>query len=183
MQALWAPLNEAVHQLTPPEFDYVASREYAQLGSPAVHINTFWDIYLNLLHAIQHGPNPSDVIPDLAQADIPQSEARVYEEHSRTPEAPAMHLLQGLLPMRFGHECAGPQHLPHVHYVGGLPEPPALESLYTGANRMDEERLGKEAAENIDNTDSDEEELTDEERLDEELDPEQLYAPLTDFRD
>ncbi|KAI0089513.1 hypothetical protein BDY19DRAFT_864419, partial [Irpex rosettiformis] len=50
----WAPPDDPVFQLTPPAFDYVAQQEYAQLGSPVVNGNSFWTIYVQLLHGIRN---------------------------------------------------------------------------------------------------------------------------------
>lgn len=45
----YAPPDHPVFQLTPPLFHTRASAIYAQIGSPTVTRETFWDIYLKVL--------------------------------------------------------------------------------------------------------------------------------------
>lgn len=158
MRDQWAPAEDPVFQLTPPEFDDVARHEYAALGSPVVNLTSFWDVYLDLLQAICRDQGPLDV------ANVPQSEANVDSEHARTQEDPPMALLPGLRQLRMGEEAAGPQ---AAVYVGGLGVPPELYG-YDGspANSSNEDWEVDEEEEEVDGGGEPE-----------------LAAVLTDFRD
>ncbi|KAJ7084177.1 hypothetical protein C8R43DRAFT_1051851 [Mycena crocata] len=52
MEAQWAPPDDPVFELTPPEFTAKIEEVYQSLGRPEVTSKTFWDIYCVLLDAI-----------------------------------------------------------------------------------------------------------------------------------
>ncbi|KIL56954.1 hypothetical protein M378DRAFT_16621 [Amanita muscaria Koide BX008] len=55
LQQEWAPLDDAVFQLTPPGFHAQADAHYTSLGCPAVSRGTFWSVYSALLDRFRSG--------------------------------------------------------------------------------------------------------------------------------
>ncbi len=56
LQNEWAPLNDAVFQLTPPAFHEQATARYQSLGEPPVSTGSFWDVYSALLTCFRETP-------------------------------------------------------------------------------------------------------------------------------
>jgi hypothetical protein len=59
MEATWAPPSNPIFKLVPDAFDQQASAIYAEIGSPAISIKSFWIVYSGMLSAftaeIQNG--------------------------------------------------------------------------------------------------------------------------------
>ncbi|KAJ7190600.1 hypothetical protein GGX14DRAFT_382024, partial [Mycena pura] len=49
MEAIWAPPDHAVFNLTPPEFTELITEFYKQLGQPIVGAQSLWVIYAQLI--------------------------------------------------------------------------------------------------------------------------------------
>ena len=64
LQQEWAPLDDAVFQLTPPTFHAQANCHYTTLGCPSVSKGTFWEVYAVLLNCFR----ASSVDPTLQDA-------------------------------------------------------------------------------------------------------------------
>ena len=111
METRYAPPEHPVFQLTPPLFDDMAQKLYANLGRPAVSSETFWDVYTALLNSVRAVDDASDF------NDAPQSSEHV-EADEIIDELP---LLPNLRELRYGDEIAGPQ---RFVYAGGLESPP-----------------------------------------------------------
>lgn len=106
-EAQWAPPNDPVFLLTPTPFDDQAQILYANLGSPPVSSNTFWEVYTNVLGAfrlVNSNVELDNVLSqpiDLAIDDVP--------------------LLEGLQDLPNGQDDVGD----HGYvYMGGLDKPP-----------------------------------------------------------
>ena len=56
MDALYAPPDHPVFELVPPAFHEHVSNLYAAIGRPEVTIETFWDIFCNLLECLHEVP-------------------------------------------------------------------------------------------------------------------------------
>ena len=56
LQKEWAPLNDAVFQLTPPTFHEQAMAHYQYLGEPLVSNGSFWKVYNGLLGRFREMP-------------------------------------------------------------------------------------------------------------------------------
>ena len=56
LQKEWAPLDDAVFQLTPPTFHKQAMAHYQSLGEPPVSNGSFWDVYSRLLSRFRETP-------------------------------------------------------------------------------------------------------------------------------
>ncbi len=56
LQQEWAPLDDAVFQLTPAPFHAQADTHYTSLGRPAISRGTFWSVYMLLLGCFRSGP-------------------------------------------------------------------------------------------------------------------------------
>ena len=56
MQQEWAPLDNAVFQLTPPGFHAQADTHYTSLGRPNVSRGTLWSVYSALLDRFRSSP-------------------------------------------------------------------------------------------------------------------------------
>lgn len=56
MEALYAPPDHPVFELVPPAFHEHVSNLYAAIGRPEVTIETFWDIFCNLLECLHEVP-------------------------------------------------------------------------------------------------------------------------------
>lgn len=134
---------------------------------------SFWAVYVQLLHRVQLDPHPPDV------GNVPQSEAKVEDEHSRTQDDPPMPLLPGLQDLRFGQEAAGPQAPTQLIYAGGLQVAPV--PYQSGAQRNEQAAEALEAHDDDGSDSNDDTEPEDEEG--DETDEERFYAPLTDLRD
>ena len=64
LQQEWAPLDDAVFQLTLPTFHKQADTHYTSLGCPAISKGTLWSIYTSLLGCFR----ASSVDPTLQHA-------------------------------------------------------------------------------------------------------------------
>lgn len=64
LQQEWAPLDDAVFQLTPPTFHIQANHHYTTLGCPPISKGTFWEVYAALLDCFR----ASSVDPTLQDA-------------------------------------------------------------------------------------------------------------------
>ncbi|KAM6490176.1 hypothetical protein JOM56_014368, partial [Amanita muscaria] len=60
-QREWAPLDDAVFQLTPAPFHAQADTHYTSLGRPAVSRGTFWSVYTSLLGCFRSGPEDASL--------------------------------------------------------------------------------------------------------------------------
>ena len=56
LQQEWAPVDDAVFQLTPPGFHAQADAHYTSLGRPAVSRGTLWSVYSALLDCFRSSP-------------------------------------------------------------------------------------------------------------------------------
>jgi hypothetical protein len=61
LQREWAPLDDAVFQLTPAPFHAQADSHYTSLGRPAVSRGTFWSVYTSLLGCFRSGPEDASL--------------------------------------------------------------------------------------------------------------------------
>ena len=61
LQREWAPLDDAVFQLTPAPFHAQANTHYTSLGCPAVSRGTFWSVYTSLLGCFRSGPGDASL--------------------------------------------------------------------------------------------------------------------------
>lgn len=50
----YAPPNDPVFELVPPEFGQYASILYQSMGSPSINSDNVWNIYRELLHRFEH---------------------------------------------------------------------------------------------------------------------------------
>jgi hypothetical protein len=55
MEALYTPPDHAVFELVPPAFHKHVSQLYIAINQPEVNVDTFWNVYLNLLRQIHEG--------------------------------------------------------------------------------------------------------------------------------
>lgn len=53
MEALYAPPDHPVFQLVPPIFHERATELYLAIGQPELNIDTFWNVYRNLLNMLR----------------------------------------------------------------------------------------------------------------------------------
>lgn len=63
----WAPPNHDIFKLVPEDFEAYASHLYAQMGSPIVTLETFWDVYrqlFDLFHALPHAIHVLETVQD-----------------------------------------------------------------------------------------------------------------------
>ena len=47
-EAKWAPADDPIFQLAPPDFEPYVTQCFEDLGNPEVTFNTFWDVYCGL---------------------------------------------------------------------------------------------------------------------------------------
>ena len=93
MQQEWAPLDDAVFQLTPTSFHNQANDHYTSLGRPAISRGTFWDVYRSLLSCFREG-----------HVDVTIEEQFNLANFGADQD---MDLLPGLRKMRIGDEVIG----------------------------------------------------------------------------
>lgn len=104
IESKYAPPDHVVFQLTPPEFNRRATHFLEhKLGSPIVTMNSFWDIYSQLLH--------------LFQAETAHNTSLIIEveEFSRDEEqvnAETVELLEGQQELRYNGMVIGEEGLP-----------------------------------------------------------------------
>ena len=63
----WAPPNDPVFQLIPPDFESHVTRCYEALGEPVVNFDTFWDVYCGLWDLVE------TAVPDVVAGSLSQS--------------------------------------------------------------------------------------------------------------
>ena len=105
MEALHAPPDHPVFELVPPAFhDYVSSA-YSEIGKPNVNIDTFWEVYLNLLQRLdeRHRGEVSEILTSY--------QANLEEEPDNVPLLPNMEEFRLGQPLDLGR---------NTHYIGGL---------------------------------------------------------------
>ena len=49
----WAPSDDPIFQLVPPDFQAIVSKCYDDLGRPAVTSDQFWEVYCNLRDSVE----------------------------------------------------------------------------------------------------------------------------------
>lgn len=107
VEALYAPPGHSVFELVPPAFNEQVTEHYSAIGQPVVNVDTFWDIYCQLLEMLreQSGEQLTDILAT----------------HQMTLEQDIndcmMPLLPNMEPFRLGQplEIGG-----RSNYVGGL---------------------------------------------------------------
>jgi hypothetical protein len=66
MEGIHIPAKHPVFQLVPPAFEELAETAYTQLGRPPVSVDTFWDIYTQLLNHFRNLMHNMDLTHILA---------------------------------------------------------------------------------------------------------------------
>lgn len=120
MEQKWAPRDLPVFQLVPPPFEKQVNVLYTSLGKPAVHFQTFWNVYDQLLTAFRALPQA-----------VPLTEALGDTDQDVEEEVP---LISGLRDLRYGDAAVG--ELGYVYY-GGLDNP----SVFTEGDQEEAEDL------------------------------------------
>lgn len=141
MELKWAPPDHAVFDLVPSPFAALMDDLYEQFGSPAISSHNFWDIYVQLLHALH--AIPQDYAP-LMEA----SQTVNREDEREAGGANEIALLPNLQNLRYGAAVIGNA------YVSGLAEDAARlasqdrrhhGNLSDGSSsEEDEDRLGSD---------------------------------------
>lgn len=83
----WAPDDDPIFQLVPPDFQVIVSKCYCDLGKPAVTSGTFWDIYCGLRDKVE-GMIPEGIVAGFSQSIFSESivEGPFALAHLKTPE-------------------------------------------------------------------------------------------------
>ncbi|KAF8164948.1 hypothetical protein B0H34DRAFT_779969 [Crassisporium funariophilum] len=102
----WAPPDDPVFQLVPPNFGEQALALYASIGSPLVSSLTFWAVYSDLLDAFLALPHDPGFAAALLMADQ-------GEEHD-------VPIMAGLWELQHSDNVVGPY---GYVYMGGLDNP------------------------------------------------------------
>jgi hypothetical protein len=63
-EAKWAPPDDPVFQLVPPDFEVYVTQCFEDLGKPQVTFGTFWDVYCQLRDLVDTAV-PGDVVVTL----------------------------------------------------------------------------------------------------------------------
>ncbi|KZT50460.1 hypothetical protein CALCODRAFT_504712 [Calocera cornea HHB12733] len=79
VEELYAPPDHPVFQLVPPAFGTAIERHYRDLGAPEVTLDSFWDVYHELLHAFLRCPEHADLAQTLASEAL--HEMTIIGEH------------------------------------------------------------------------------------------------------
>ena len=77
MEAKYAPPNDPVFQLVPPDFEAYVTSCFKALGEPEVNFETFWDVYCRLRDLVENSI-PDDVAETLRE--------NVVDDDESTPE-------------------------------------------------------------------------------------------------
>ena len=110
MEEIYAPSDHPVFQLVPPLFEEHAQELYSKIRRPTVTSDTFWNVYLQLLHEFRSLGNNPVVTQVLAE----------YQEMTQVVEEEDVQLLPGLRHLRNGDNIVGPN---GDLYIEGLREP------------------------------------------------------------
>ena len=140
MEALYAPRNHPVFELVPPLFHERVSELYMAIGQPEVTINSFWDIYRDLLERLRNGHD--------------EQLSTVLDSHKETlsRDQEDMPLLPGMDPFRLGQPLQPGR---RGQYIGGLDDT-ALEGALSNFGveyaefTSDEEGEGDDEGDNSD---------------------------------
>jgi hypothetical protein len=58
----WAHPDDPIFQLDPPNYQEHISHAYAQIGSPGVNLDMFWDVYNELREAVNDRPMSDNAV-------------------------------------------------------------------------------------------------------------------------
>jgi hypothetical protein len=103
MEALYAPPDHPVFELVPPAFHEHVSNLYAAIGQPEVTIETFWDIFRNLLERLHEGSDEH-----LTEIITHNDATHIHDDMPLMPDMEAFRLGR---PLDLG---------PNTDYIGGL---------------------------------------------------------------
>lgn len=83
----WAPDNDPIFQLVPPDFQIIVSKCYDDLGKPAVTFDKFWEVYCNLRDRVEEVIS-EDIVVSLNQSIFSESvvEGPFALAHLKAPE-------------------------------------------------------------------------------------------------
>ena len=138
MEALYAPPNHPVFELVPPAFHEHISNLYAAIGQPEVTVETFWDIFRDLLGRLREGPD--EHLTEITTC---------YDATCRQESDDIMPLLPNMEAFRLGQ----PLDLgPNANYIGGLDDPVLADGVPEFAVFTDSEG---EESENDEDADTD----------------------------
>ena len=132
MEARFAPSDHPVFELVPQAFHEHVSNLYTIIGQPEVTVETFWDIFRDLLGHLRERPN--------------EQLTEIITDYNITPEPEPMPLLPNMEAFRLGQPLDVGT---NINYIGGLDDPISTSSIGpSGPSRAPE-------AEYADFTDSD----------------------------
>jgi hypothetical protein len=66
----WAPTDDPIFSLLPPNLQQHVSEVYVQIGSPDVSFNSFWNVYLHLQDAVDSSPLSHDIALELRSQEF-----------------------------------------------------------------------------------------------------------------
>jgi hypothetical protein len=113
VEQLYAPPDHPVFQLVPQIFEQRIIHHYNSINRPVVNIDSFWDIYRQLLAAFHTQGQDNELATILTR----------HEETRRAIDEEAMPLLPGQRNLRFGVNVIG-LHGETYRYSGGAVNPP-----------------------------------------------------------
>jgi hypothetical protein len=70
VEAKWAPPDDPIFDLIPRNCVEHISSAYAQIRSPEVNFDSFWDVYNNLRDAVVFSPTDLDSIPQDGSGEL-----------------------------------------------------------------------------------------------------------------
>lgn len=108
MEAHFAPPDHPVFELVPLPFHEHVSNIYTTIGQPEVTIETFWNVFRELLERLREEPN--------------EQFTEVITNYDIAPQLDPMPLLPNLEAFRLGQPL-NPG--PNLHYIGGLDSAPS----------------------------------------------------------
>ncbi|KAK7021519.1 hypothetical protein R3P38DRAFT_2518839 [Favolaschia claudopus] len=87
MESRWTPPDDPIFDLVPPEFGEQITGLYQYIGAPVINIDSFWDVYCDILncftpqiqyslaYVIEHADDHFEESPDklAGQADLPEA--------------------------------------------------------------------------------------------------------------
>jgi hypothetical protein len=105
MEALHAPPDHPVFDLVPPAFHDCVSNAYSEIGKPDVNVDTFWEVYLNLLQRL--GERRREEVTEI----LTSYQENLEEEPDNVPLLPNMEEFRLGQPLDLGGNAC---------YIGGL---------------------------------------------------------------
>ena len=112
MEARYAPPDHPVFELVPQAFHEHVSNLYTVIGQPEVTIETFWDIFRDLLEHLHERPN--------------EQLTEIITNYDITPGLEPMPLLPNMEAFRLGQPLNPGA---NINYIGGLDGPASMNNI------------------------------------------------------